>query len=50
MSYEELLILILGVSAVVVLFTGSMFLIFRRFLNKERDSAEAFRSENKPRP
>jgi hypothetical protein len=48
MSPEELLLLILGVSAVIVLFTSAMFVFFRNFLNKERDRAEAFRSNNSP--
>jgi hypothetical protein len=48
MSPMELLLLILGVSAIVVLFTSTMFVFFRRFLNKERDRAEEFRSSNGP--
>ncbi|HSI72832.1 MAG TPA: hypothetical protein VK934_06615 [Fimbriimonas sp.] len=43
MTAEELMLLIGGVALLVVLFTGSMFVFFRRFLNKEREKAKAFR-------
>ncbi|MEZ0326362.1 MAG: hypothetical protein ACAH95_10690 [Fimbriimonas sp.] len=50
MSPMELLVLILGVSAIVVIFCTIMFLFFRRFLNREQELGETFRTDNKPQP
>ncbi len=50
MSVQELMLLILGITAVIVIFTSSMFLLFRKFLNNERAVGEKFRSENRRQP
>jgi hypothetical protein len=47
MSAGELILLIGGVALLVVLFTGTMFVFFRRFLNKESEKAKAFREANR---
>jgi hypothetical protein len=44
MSPQQLLMLILGVSALVVAIVSTLFVIFYRFLKKEQKRGENFRS------
>jgi hypothetical protein len=47
MSNEELLLLIFGITFVMFAFTGSMFVLFKRFLDKEKQRGENFRAVHK---